>query len=340
LPELADQEQQLQKSIDEFQAEHPRVFKGAQAEAERARQAMENAADALRNRKRDAPDAAHKATQDLEKLSGAMQNHSAGQQLADTYRLKEMLDRQIQMFDRGAQPGGSVPASQLQQNAADAHQTLNQLKAAVEQEPTRDAFAPPLRNALSGQNKVDMDAKLEQVRQAVDDATRRQRSGEARDALGKVSHAFAESEPQPLQMARRNDTLKPDAQDGFSQGMAELESLVKQLENGRKIQPEDEAKQGRQALSYLQANLQKEFSESDKANQLVAQLREALKTDQPLDPIKLKRLMDELQRFSVETSEHRPTNDEKPEVTNIDPSHLPPAYRGRIQKYFQKLSEK
>ena len=28
------------------------------------------------------------------------------------------------------------------------------------------------------------------------------------------------------------------------------------------------------------------------------------------------------------------------ELSNIDPARLPPAYRGRIQKYFQKLSEK
>ena len=30
----------------------------------------------------------------------------------------------------------------------------------------------------------------------------------------------------------------------------------------------------------------------------------------------------------------------RPELMNIDPSRLPPAYRGRIQKYFQRLSEK
>ena len=50
--------------------------------------------------------------------------------------------------------------------------------------------------------------------------------------------------------------------------------------------------------------------------------------------------MDELRHFSVETADQLATKEDKPEVTNIDPSHLPPAYRGRIQKYFQKLSEK
>ena len=54
----------------------------------------------------------------------------------------------------------------------------------------------------------------------------------------------------------------------------------------------------------------------------------------------LKKLMEELQSYSVETSEQLAVKENKPDVTNIDPAKLPPAYRGRIQKYFQKLSEK
>ena len=65
-----------------------------------------------------------------------------------------------------------------------------------------------------------------------------------------------------------------------------------------------------------------------------------LKAETPLEVGDLKKLMDELQHFSVETSDRLAKKDDKPEVTNIDPSKLPPAYRGRIQKYFQKLSEK
>ena len=54
----------------------------------------------------------------------------------------------------------------------------------------------------------------------------------------------------------------------------------------------------------------------------------------------LKKLMDQLQHFSVETSDRLAKKEDKPDITNIDPTRLPPAYRGRIQKYFQKLSEK
>jgi hypothetical protein len=40
----------------------------------------------------------------------------------------------------------------------------------------------------------------------------------------------------------------------------------------------------------------------------------------------------------VEVADKRETNS-APEMTSIDPSRLPPAYRGRIQKYYQKLSD-
>jgi hypothetical protein len=54
----------------------------------------------------------------------------------------------------------------------------------------------------------------------------------------------------------------------------------------------------------------------------------------------LRKLIAELQHFSVETADQMAKREDKPEVTNIDPTRLPPAYRGRIQKYFQRLSEK
>jgi len=69
------------------------------------------------------------------------------------------------------------------------------------------------------------------------------------------------------------------------------------------------------------------------------ELKEKLKTDAPLEMAALKKLMQELQHFSVETSEQLARKEDKTTLGNIDPARLPPAYRGRIQKYFQRLSE-
>jgi hypothetical protein len=65
-----------------------------------------------------------------------------------------------------------------------------------------------------------------------------------------------------------------------------------------------------------------------------------LKTEKPLDGDDLRSLINELQHFSVETAEQVSKREDKPEVTNIDPTKLSPTYRGRITKYFQRLSEK
>jgi hypothetical protein len=82
------------------------------------------------------------------------------------------------------------------------------------------------------------------------------------------------------------------------------------------------------------------YGSNDQGEQLLLKLQEMLKAETGLDPGDLKKLMEALQHFSVETSEQLAKEDDRPELSNIDPSRLPPAYRGRIQKYFQKLSEK
>ena len=172
-----------------------------------------------------------------------------------------------------------------------------------------------------------------------DGSAKRQQAGQASEGLGKVSKAFGASEPGAMQMAQKSDALKSGAQDNFGLGMAELDSLIKQLEKSNQIPREDQKKQGQEALYNLQLGLREQYGNNDRGNQLLLSMNQMLQTN-VLDAESLKKLMDQLQHFSVETSDHLAKKEDKPDVTNIDPTRLPPAYRGRIQKYFQKLSEK
>jgi len=339
-PRLGAEEEQLQKGLEDFQTQHPNVFKDTEAESQLARQAMAKAAEALERESHDPRLATQEATQQLEKFSNAMQGRTTAKQLADAYKLKQMLDQQIKTFNERTQPDSKVSDDTLQKTARDAQDTVDQLAKTAEQEPTRDAFRQPLRDALSGHNKVNLETKLRQLQMAEDQAARQQRAGEARDSLAKVSKAFDESQPQSLQMAQGGDSLKGDEKDSFGQGMAELESLLKQMQSGRQLRPEDAAKQGQQALLNLQTGMRSQFGNNDRGDQLLLQLEQLLKAENGLDPGDLQKLMEALQHFSVETSQQIAKQDERPDVSNIDPSRLPPAYRGRIQKYFQKLSEK
>jgi hypothetical protein len=358
---LAQQERQLEQSLEDFEQQHPQPFKGAEAESKSAQQAMTQAAESLQKKSAGARSAVQQASQQLEKLNNTMKNRSAEQQLAHAYRLKQMLDKQIQTLGKCANPGagGSVSETDVQQTAGQARETVNQLKKVAEQEPTRDAFDQPLRDALSGQNKVDLDARLSRLQQAQDEAARKQRAGEAKESLSKVSKAFEASEPKTMQMARNTDSLKPGEQESFDRGLAQLESLIKlcqrgvagdglaqrqvpgnQAQNNRQVSPRDQASQEREAMANLRAGMRSLYGDNERGNKILAQLDEALRPENPADIELLMKIMAELQHFSVETSDRLAKKEDKPEVTNIDPAKLPPAYRGRIQKYFQKLSER
>lgn len=339
---LGDQEKQLQKSLTDFEQLHPRPFKGTQTEVQQTQDAMTKAAELLEKKSPDAKASTQQATQQLGKLSEAMKSETTGQQLADAYKLKQMLDKQIQTFGQCANPsaGGGVSDAEVDRTASEARETLNQLKKVAEQEPTREAFGPPLRAALSGSNKAELDSKLARLQLAQDEPTRQQRAGEAKEALGKVSKAFEESQPKALQMAQKTDSLKPGEQESFNQGMAQLESLTKQLEEKRKMSPDSQAKQGREALGNLQDGVRGLYGNNERAAQLLLKLDQMLKGEKPPEVEDLRKLIAELQHFSVEIADQMAKREDKPEVTNIDPTRLPPAYRGRIQKYFQRLSEK
>lgn len=339
-PRLGQEEARLQQDLSNFQEQHPQVFKGTEAESSQAQQSMNKAADSLRDRNAGARSATQQATRDLEKFSQAMQNQSTSQQLADAYKLKQMLDEQIKKFDQRSKPDSQMSDEELQKTVQDAKRTVDQLKKTAEQEPTKDAFGQPLRDALSGQNKVDLDAKLRKLEMAQDEAGKEQAAGEASQKLGNVSQAFLASQPKSLQEARQNDALKPSAQDSFAQGMAELESLIKQLQANRQLSKEDQGKLCGQALVDLQNGMRSQYGDNDAGNQIIAQLEQILKKENPPDIGDLKKLMNALQHFSVETSEQLARKEDEPSVSNIDPARLPPAYRSRIQKYFQKLSEK
>src|SRR6185369_5281945 len=101
--------------------------------------------------------------------------------------------------------------------------TVKQLKNLAEQQPTRQAFGQPLRDALSSTNEASLEEKLSNLERAgssshaLEGGDREQKAAEARDALGKVSQAFAASQPKSLQMAQSSDSVNPDPKDAFGQ---------------------------------------------------------------------------------------------------------------------------
>ena len=345
-PKLANEQRQLQQSLQEFQEQHPKPFAGAEQESKEAKEAMKKSAENYDKRNVAASSTAEKAVQQLEKLNEAMEEQSLEKQMANAYKLKQMLDRQAETFGQCSKPGSGVSGAELQSTVDQARNTLNQLQKTAEQQPTRDHFGEPLRDALSGQNKADLEAKLSRLERprrledVQDGTSKEQRAGEAAQALAKVSKAFEESQPGGLKLARQQDSLKPGEKNRLGQGIAELESLIAQLEKNRQLTPEDRAKQARQALDNVQSGARSDYGNNEATEVLLAKLDKMLKGEKPVEIEDLKMLLNQLQHLSSETAERLTKNEDQPAVSNIDPAKLPPAYRSRIQKYFQQLSEK
>lgn len=339
-PQLADEEKKLAKSLEEFQNQHPRPFNGVRPETEQAAQALTEAAESLEKKTSNAKTNAQEAASELQKLSEAMKRQTQNQQLADAYKLKQMLDKQIDTFSQCEKAGDSLSDSALQKTIGQSRETLRQLKSAAEQQPTRDLFGPNLRESLSGPNITSLNWPLGELERAADKEAREKAAGKAKDALSKVSKAFSESQPKAMQESEKSDSLKPPGEQGLERGLAQLQNLLRQLEQNQPMPSDDQAKAGREALYNLQRGLRETAGSNERGNQIMVHVDEELKKGEfPLDLERLKKLLDQLQNFSLELS-GSPSKEEKTEVTHIDPSQLPPAYRGRIEKYFQKLSEK
>lgn len=336
---LAENERNLKQELEEFRQQHPRGFQEVTNEVESALSAIDKAADSLQKNANDSRAKADQAASSLQALDAAMRSKTAGHELADAYKLKQMLDQQIQKLD-SIQNSTNPPApAELQKLANDSRQTVDQLREVAENHPTSEAFGPQLKQSLTGTNQDSLASELKQLAEAPSGASAKQAAGEVRSGLARVSQAFNDSQPSAMQSARQHDSLKQDQREAFEKGMEELESLKQQMEKGHALSDSQEAKLRKEALANLTQGLSELSGNTQSTKDLLLLLDEELK-DRPnkLDLALLKKLMDQLRNFSIEVADKNEKK-EKPELTNVDASKLPPAYRGRIEKYYQKLSE-
>lgn len=337
---LQQQEQALQKSLENFQQEHPESFRSLDKQTDEAKEGLKKAGEALADRTKSASIPTRAAAEKLEDLSRAMQEKSGERDLADAYKLKQMLDQQIKTLGQCQSSPSSFSSGDLQKLAEKSGQTLSELKKSVDQQQGSGALGPEAGKELSDAKMQEMKSQLGQLAGSQSDGEKKDAAGKAKGSLSKVSEAFEKSEPKASQTARKSDSLKPSEQGSMERGLAQLGSLVRQLQEGRPMDSKDQGKQGQEALANLQRGMQSLYGNHKPGQEILVEMERELKgqAEKP-DPEKLKKLMEKLQNFSVELAE-KDKKPDQPEVTNIDPAKLPPAYRGRIEKYFQKLSEK
>jgi hypothetical protein len=187
---------------------------------------------------------------------------------------------------------------------------------------------------------VDRERRLDAMAQAEGASARRQAAGEARRALEGVSRAFEDSQPGLSQALSKEDALKEGDEDPLDRALRRLDGLAAEAESPRARPGQDAARQRRQILEDLQAGAAERYRGQPKMDVLLRRVEEELtRVDLKVDPRKLRRLLEEIEQFRVESSQRQLARGDAPHLKHIDPSKLPPAYRERIQRYYQKLAE-
>ena len=348
---LAAEERALHRDLEELLRQNPEVFKNASEQSAAVGEALQKSTEALTKRQlNEARNATQSASQRLKELAQTLRKQSGEQQLADAHKLKEMLDQSIRRLGQCQNPGtgsgggsrGSPNDAQVQQTVADSKAVVDQLQKLSGESPTREQFGDALRESIGRDKKAALEAQLDQVAQS-QGAQRQRTAGEAKTGLEKISDAFEQSLPSPLRLAMQQGRARPSGQEQIGsepsaeEGMERLRELGLRLsQSASKSDPQD--KDLREVLEQLRFVLSSKGSGAHSSSLAVA-VEKVLKDTEPATPQRVQQLLDELKKFSVEQTVKGTRSNDPPMVLNLDPAKLPPAYRGRIEKYFQKLSE-
>lgn len=335
---LADRERALREGLDGFAQAHPRLFKDAQAETKGALAALEKAAKAL-----DGPPGAgteaRQAQGALEDLARAVDRKSTGRQLADAYRLKEMLDAQAKALSGlEKNPAATTAAQGAEDAAAAGTQTTRALRKVVDETDAGEAFDTPLRDALSEGRQAERERLLDALAKAEDPAARGKAAGRSRESLEGLSRDFERSEPPVVKALKADDALGGSGDEALERGLRALESLGG--ERAGALSAEEQEKQRREALEQLRKGAVAIYGRNEGTDRLLLRVESELdKVDLKVDGPRLRKLVDAIEQFRLEMSEKRLAARPEQELKHVDPGQLPPAYRERIQRYFEKLSE-
>ena len=332
-PELAGEQERIGRALGDLVAEHPGAFKGSQPQADAARKAADESADALR-RGEDAPRQAAEARRTMDALRDRASGDAQKRGLAQAYRLREMLEEQAR--DMGSLPEGDAAAEAARRLAEDARETTRELGRTALETPAGEAFGPPLRQALSPREQQARERALDELAAAKTVDERRQAGVKGAGALDRLARAFDESAPAAAREARSADALGAGGGD-LGDALRRLEQLTLRPSAG---DAEADRKRRAEARAELRGVLEARYGKEKRTADLLIETDAALAGGKPVDAARVRKLMDAIERFRVELTDARLAAADDPRLRHVDAERLPAAYRDRIQRYFQRLSEK
>lgn len=338
LPGLAQRQQELAKELADFQKKVPEPFAGLEDASLAANQAMQQAAQ-MPNPKT-AARATRKAEQAVSALESELTRKLSRQALGDVYKLKNMLDAQSQEMGQMASEPGKFTPGDFEKTAETAKTAKELMEQTLEDTPAGRAFGPGLQEALTGEPGGRLDQALEKMRGAAQDqAGAAQGAGEAQQSIAQIAKAFEASQPAMMQ-ADSSPERAPGSNNGVSDAMRMLNSLVQRMTDGRPASPEDVRRQLEEARQLVLEEMK--VPDNQNSPVLLAAAQELQEMSEKVD-IKgdfeaLRKLMDRLESYRLELADKQKLAPDDPRLLHADPKEAPAEFRERVRRYFEKLS--
>jgi hypothetical protein len=339
----AKTEKDLKNAVEKLMQDNPDLFRDVDAEKASLQSDMQQAIDNLNSG--DNSEGSHYLTHaaaDMGDLQKAVQRNRQLQQMAEAYKLKKIIDQNVQQLGQEKAKSGSLSPQEIKDLVNSATRSTGTLKDIADQ-PGGGGFAPDLKQSLSPGNQSALQQSLQKLAQATPGVESQDAAGDAQGKLAQVSQAFDKSRPDP---GKSTSAGQQSGQgDGSSSGtelgqaMQELQGMI--LAQQEKNPPPTDAqnKEQNQILDDLNDALSKD--QSPETQSLLAQVEDMKKRkqpDKPFPPDQLKKLLDQIQLASAEANDPDKNKPDKAPITVIDSSKFPESYRDRIRAYYEQLS--
>ena len=346
--ELAGQQADMTRKLDELNHENPALFAHSKAALDTARAGMEAARAALDDKENtyDARLAVMHASDNLNDLNRSLNTDNVRRDLERAYAMKKAIDQSAQALHAAESKPDALNPGQADALAQGARQATRTLK-----DVSGQGFGPGLSDALSAPKQAELDSALQRF-QSGKGKGRAQAAAEARANLEGVSQAFDASRPSLVRNMAEQDALggragSPGQGQGQGEGKGALDSLLEKLQslalqdqNGHQLPPQARAKERAELLGEMEAELSQALGKTDAAVALMAEARQELtkNANMPVDPEVLKHLQEKLETMQASASEKNAATSATDGTSVADANRAPASYRQRLQRYYETLS--
>jgi hypothetical protein len=340
-PTAERQQIQLKSDFHDLIDRNPDLFSNSGDNETKVQENMTQATMKLSSGKDDGKSDMARAADSLKDLEGSVTKRLGAQQLAEAYKLKKIIEQNVQQLSQEKNKPGTLSSQEVQDLTNSAQHSTSTLKDIVDND-TNSGFGPQLGQSLSADKQQSLNKALDKFSNSPSGPGRSSAAGDAAQDMQGISQAFDQSQPALTNKIRGQDQLQPQPANSLDQATQDLQSAILMAESSHPNSPDQQAKALAQILGELDAGTKDSKLGGIVHDKLMADAIKMLKQKVPgegADPATLKKLLDEIETVRLEANDANQPKPPELNTTQIDPNKFPPAYRERLKTYFEQLSQ-